>query len=298
MSSATVADTSTGTAATVVDSAATVVDSSGDDTPGARQRARSGDSSDLLYGSLNTPRPKRTYASHIIPALTLTPTASHAGVKERRGRTPARTARAAALISPIYSPRVPKAFTSARQLKYENRVRFDELYVKRSQATPHKCFTEKNLTLGWGLFLPHDRAGMCPGLYVCLACVHALECMSVCLCVGFTEELAFEGPHVLHVSAQAMRSWQREYAIQDTFTDGMVFVPNTPSCVCKLFRVQHDEDDPTHELSQIDANKCVLVPLRKIKKGGELTFDYFGSEDDMVSSTTGLAGRQVIQSNI
>ena len=105
------------------------------------------------------------------------------------------------------------------------------------------------------------------------ACLHRCACLHV----GFTEELAFEGPHVLHVKADSIDTWQREYAIQDTFTDGMVFVPDTPSCICKLFRVQHDAEDPTHELAQINADKCVLVSLRKIRKGGELTFDYFGS---------------------
>ena len=77
--------------------------------------------------------------------------------------------------------------------------------------------------------------------------------------------------------------WQQEYAIQDTFEDGMVFVPDSPSCVYKLFRVHHCDDDPTHELAQVDANKCVLVPLRRMRPGEELTFDYFG-RDDMVSS--------------
>jgi len=180
---------------------------------------------------------------------------------------------------------VPKAFTSARELKYEDRVAFSELYVRRSRVTPAKYFTDKNLTTGWGLFLPEHREGMCL-LRVCVRCLCACLHRRVCLCEGFTEELVFEGPHVLHVQADTIQTWQRAYAIEDTFKDGMVFVPDTPACICKLFRVQHDEDDPTHELAQIDADRCVLVPLRKMRKGGELTFDYFGSEDDMVSSAT------------
>ena len=107
---------------------------------------------------------------------------------------------------------------------------------------------------------------------------------------GWTEELTFAGPHVLHIALEDMEPWQKEYAIQDIFEAGMVFVPDTPSCVCKLFRVQHDGNDPTHELAQRDAKTCVLVPLRHIIKGGEITFDYFGrEEEDMISSSTVLA---------
>ena len=171
--SATVGDTSTGTVATVVDT------SSGDDTP-ARQPASSDDSVDLLHGSLNTPRPNRTYCpapspnSHSYPL----PHNTRAGVKER-GRTPARTARAAAIISPTYSPRGPKAFASARELKYGNRVRFSELYVHRSNVIPAKYFTDKNLTPGWGLFLPEHREGM---VCVCAlpVCMPSYVCMSAC----------------------------------------------------------------------------------------------------------------------
>ena len=111
-------------------------------------------------------------------------------------------------------------------------------------------------------------------------------CMHVRVASGWTEELTFTGPpHVMHVPFAEIMPWQQDYAIEDTFADGMVFVPDSPSCVCKLFRVQHCDDDPTHELAQVDANKCVLVPLRRMRPGEELTFDYFG-RDDMVSSCT------------
>ena len=85
-----------------------------------------------------------------------------------------------------------------------------------------------------------------------------------------------------------MKVWQREYAIEDTFAAGekWVFVPDSPACVCKLFRVQHDSEDPTHELAQINERKCVLCPLRALKKGEELTFDYFGEDTDIVSSAS------------
>ena len=89
----------------------------------------------------------------------------------------------------------------------------------------------------------------------------------------------------MHVPLKQILPWQREYAILDSFQDGMVFVPDSPSSVCKLFRVQHCAKDSTHELAQVDEKKCVLVPLRSMRKGEELTFDYFGT-DEMVSSGT------------
>ena len=79
--------------------------------------------------------------------------------------------------------------------------------------------------------------------------------------------------------------WQKEYAIEDTFDTNMVFVPRTPACRCKLFRVQHDDENPTHELAQIDKEKCVLVPLGPLEAGQELTFDYFGREEDLLVSS-------------
>lgn len=82
-----------------------------------------------------------------------------------------------------------------------------------------------------------------------------------------------------------MEPWQHDYAITDTFSEDQVFVPSTPACLCRLFRVQHDGNNPSHELAQVDAEKCVLVPLRPLSKGEEITFDYFGrEEDELVSS--------------
>lgn len=226
---------------------------------------------------------------HAWPCI-LIPTHMRVGVYEG-GRTPARAARdagAALMISPIFSPRVPKAFSSTRQLTYESRIGFRDLWVRRSLVEEDKYFTKKGLSRGWGLFLPEDRGGVDPwvGAWVVMVVVvtgwfgHPLF-----VCAGWTEELAFTGPHVMHVSYDQIMPWQREYAIQDTFQEGMVFVPDNPSLVCKLFRVQHCAHDPTHELAQVDKNKCVLVPLRRMRPGEELTFDYFGT-DEMVSSCT------------
>ena len=58
-----------------------------------------------------------------------------------------------------------------------------------------------------------------------------------------------------HSAFDDMQPWQKEYAIADTFNKGVVFVPDSSSCVCKLFRVQHDDEDPTHEPAQRDVNK-------------------------------------------
>ena len=97
--------------------------------------------------------------------------------------------------------------------------------------------------------------------------------------------------HVMHLPASAMAAWQREYAIQDTFLEGWVFVTDSSRCTCKLFRVQHNRDNPTHELAQINETKYVLCPLRPMHLGEDLTFDYFG-KDDIVSSGSRLIPRQ------
>ena len=59
-----------------------------------------------------------------------------------------------------------------------------------------------------------------------------------------------------------------------------VFVVNSGmlAYASRLFRVQHDTVNPTHELAQIDEETCVLVPLRKIYPDSEITFGYFGRE--------------------
>ena len=82
--------------------------------------------------------------------------------------------------------------------------------------------------------------------------------------------------------ASEMQLWQREYCIQDTFNEDKVFVPSTPAFLCKLFRVQHNADEPTHELAQIDPETCVLVALRKLGPDTEITFDYFRREKKSV----------------
>ena len=83
---------------------------------------------------------------------------------------------------------------------------------------------------------------------------------------------------MLHTLASEMQLWQREYCIQDTFNKDKVFVPANPLFLCKLFRVQHNADEPTHELAQIDPETCVLVSLRKLGPDSEITFDYFRRE--------------------
>ena len=235
-------DTSTRTVATLVD---TSISSSG-----------SADVSDSL-----TSPPVSKSTTHITPAL-------------------------AVVIRPIYAPRLPKAFTRQKELTYEIKYTQRELVVKRSEVEVDSHFTTRGLYRGWGLFTPAQHRGR--GMWQC-GCMRVRVCASVQMfahnvCVRtvqenvtkrHTEELEFKGEHVLHVLASDMQLWQREYCIQDTFNTDKVFVPSTPSCVCRLFRVQHNVLDPTHTLAQINEETCVLVSLRKLGPDSEITIDYF-----------------------
>ena len=109
--------------------------------------------------------------------------------------------------------------------------------------------------MGYGLFLPHNRG-------------------------GWTEDLVFDGPGVQHILSAQQETWQREgnYSIEDLYNKGYVFVPSTPACYCKLFRVQHQKTNPSHALVHVEGEQCMLVPLRPMKRGEELTFDYFAGE--------------------
>ena len=105
----------------------------------------------------------------------------HVGAYER-GRTPARAARdagAALMISPIFSPRVPKAYSSTRQLTYESKIGFGDLWVRRSMVEEDKYFTKRGLRRGFGLFLPDDRGGMDPWVGAWMVMVWS---PSVCSC--------------------------------------------------------------------------------------------------------------------
>ena len=48
--------------------------------------------------------------------------------------------------------------------------------------------------------------------------------------------------------------------------------------MCVLFRAQHSATRKTHALVHEEGGKCMLVPLKPMAPGGEVTFDYFGPE--------------------
>ena len=108
---------------------------------------------------------------------------------------------------------------------------------------------------------------------------------------GVTEELLFSGPHVAYKNIKDIADWQLDYAIWDvnrsphmhahilsrthsnthvhthththTHThararahrldkgENFVWVPKTREILCVLFRAQHDDEAPTHQLTQV-----------------------------------------------
>ena len=85
---------------------------------------------------------------------------------------------------------------------------------------------------------------------------------------------------MLHILASKQEKWQVEgnYSIEDIHNPGYVFVPSTPQCWCKLFRAQHQESNASHALIHVEGEKCMLVPLRSMQKGEEVTFNYFAGD--------------------
>ena len=79
---------------------------------------------------------------------------------------------------------------------------------------------------------------------------------------------------------------QHMYGIDSAMIDGEIVVPTRESIynrdVAEAFRVQHNKDNPTHELMWVFDDKGrdyphsypQLIPLRSLKKGDEVTFDY------------------------
>ena len=93
--------------------------------------------------------------------------------------------------------------------------------------------------VGYGLFLPNHRG-------------------------GWTEDFVFGGPHVQHILCSKQSRWQLDgnYSIADRWDVGYIFVPKTSQCHYKLFRVQHQESDPSHALVQEEDEKYMLVSIR------------------------------------
>ena len=147
-------DTSTRTVATLVD---TSISSAG--------------SADLP-DSLTTPVSKST--THITPALAadLKDSLTTPVSKSTTHITPALAARPPplAVIRPIFSPRLLKAFSSQKELTYEIKYAQSELVVKRSQVEVDGHFTAQGLYRGWGLFTPaqHRGRGMCQRVCACV----------------------------------------------------------------------------------------------------------------------------------
>ena len=94
-----------------------------------------------------------------------------------------------------------------------------------------------------------------------------------------------------HIHASEMTKWQvaGNYSIEDRYTPGYVFVPRTPACVCKLFRAMHksSNDKPSHALVHVKGDECMLVPLRPMYPGEEVTFDYFAGDQDTDNAGAG-----------
>ena len=109
--------------------------------------------------------------------------------------------------------------------------------------------------MGHGLFLPENRG-------------------------GWTEDLVFDGAGVQHILSSQQKRWQLQgnYSIEDQYEKGYVFVPATPACECRLFRVQHNAITPSHALVHVKGEKCMLVPLGPMVCGAEITFDYFAAD--------------------
>ena len=97
-----------------------------------------------------------------------------------------------------------------------------------------------------------------------------------------TRDLVFHGPEVLHIREAECATWQVDYAILDRYNKGYVFVPRTPTIVCKLFRINHEDEDgsPTHRLVHASRDMHpTLCCLWEVGMDEELTFDYFGRGD-------------------
>ena len=114
--------------------------------------------------------------------------------------------------------------------------------------------------LGFGVFLPPNRG-------------------------GWTEDLLFTGAGVQHIKLSHQSAWQvsGKYSIHDSWRTGYVFVPSTPGCLCKLFRAQHvaSSNNPTHALVHELRQPVMLVALRPMGPGDEITFDYFAGEHEV-----------------
>ncbi len=91
-------------------------------------------------------------------------------------------------------------------------------------------------------------------------------------------EIKFNG---LHVYKTTMTSLQRRYAIESGYDEDYVVVPSHDDIISGRigfsWRINHNSHNPTHKLCWDDTvgdEHPYLEPLRKIKIGQEITFDY------------------------
>ena len=98
--------------------------------------------------------------------------------------------------------------------------------------------------------------------------------------------IKFLGPEIISVPLETLKkgSQQWKYAVESGFDEDKVIVPTEKSIQdCNVpfpFRVQHQSLYPTHEMHWVDDARDyphsypVLLPMRPISKGDEVTFNY------------------------
>lgn len=130
-------------------------------------------------------------------------------------------------------------------------VKQDELEVKSSGQRSVQ-FIRAGRETGFGLFMPANIGAPCK-----------------------TVDLTCQGPGVMRVQSNSVEEWQEAYQIMDRERPGWCYVPATREIKCKLFRMQHNNENPSHFLSQTKDDKHpVWICMRPLGSGHELTFDY------------------------
>ena len=95
-------------------------------------------------------------------------------------------------------------------------------------------------------------------------------------------KINFSGPNIITIKKKDVTKEQKIYQIQSGKEDDSVVVPTQESIVNDYidfpFLINHNSSYPTHEFIWNDYDYRLgfpqLVPLMKLKKGDEITFDY------------------------
>ena len=171
-------------------------------------------------------------------------------VEKRRRITPTFVRELHPAKNAIYIMRKPTKTTPpaifAAYLLKEPAIPITELVVRPSEQEPDPQFHGKEL--GLGVFMPDEKGGC-------------------------TVDFVADGEHVLHIRADEMANWQKDYAIMDLFNDDMVFVPRTREIKNIMFRIQHSAD-ATHLLLQSKPGAPRMVRLTETNAKQELTVNY------------------------